>query len=68
MAIVPAFLRASGAFFLKRNLKEEIAPLYKVNLKKKNILYSKISKLNFFLSENFFYFEKKKNFFLKKGI
>ena len=32
MAIVPAFLRASGAFFLKRNLKEEISPLYKVNI------------------------------------
>jgi glycerol-3-phosphate O-acyltransferase len=33
MALVPAFLRASGAFFLKRNLKEEIAPLYKVKIK-----------------------------------
>jgi glycerol-3-phosphate O-acyltransferase len=32
MALVPAFLRASGAFFLKRNLKEEIAPLYKAML------------------------------------
>lgn len=39
MAIVPAFLRASGAFFLKRNLKEEIAPLYK------SMLYDYIQRL-----------------------
>lgn len=39
MALVPAFLRASGAFFLKRNLKDEIAPLYKA------ILYDYIQRL-----------------------
>jgi hypothetical protein len=59
MALVPAFLRASGAFFLKRNLKEEIAPLYKVKIKifkkkkKKNLIQLKN---DFFLIFFFFFF------------